>query len=283
VHVLEVLVNLRPRSPPALHFETIDLSARNGNSQTISFAVHAAILLALILLATVPKPRQARTWIPEIKGGKLFPYMRPASSQSVSTPSDGSKGGGGEHDLRPPTSGRLAPGSSMLLVPPRKILNDHPQLPEPPAVFDPNAPAVVTDLGLPWMKEKNDSAGPGSHHGIGSGDKGGMGDDNFSGAGQGHDNGPYANVVTQVACLYCPEPPYTEEARKAKLQGEMLLQDLVGEDGKAKQVRILRTLGLGLDESAEQVVYSWRFSPARDANKRPVTAWVTIETRFQLF
>ena len=133
------------------------------------------------------------------------------------------------------------------------------------------------------MKTKSDSAGPGSHHGFGTGNDGGMGDRNGAGAGEADDAGPYANVVTQVACLYCPEPPYTEEARKNKLQGKMLLQVLVGEDGKARRVRIVRPLGMGLDESAEQAVYSWRFSPARDAARHPVASWVTIETRFQLF
>ena len=63
----------------------------------------------------------------------------------------------------------------------------------------------------------------------------------------------------------------------------MLLKVLVGEDGKAKKVRVVRPLGMGLDETAEQAVYSWRFSPARDAAKRPIASWVTIETRFQLF
>jgi protein TonB len=186
----------------------------------------------------------------------------------------------------PPQANQLAPHSSMPIVPPRKIINDDPQLPEPVAVPDPDAPAVVpviTDPGLPWMKDKNGSAGPGGDHGFGGFKGNGMGDRDGGGAGDGDDSAPYANVVTQVACLYCPEPPYSEQARKNKLQGKMLLRVLVGEDGRARQVRILQSLGMGLDESAERAVYSWRFSPARDANRRPVIAWVTIETRFQLF
>lgn len=286
---LEVPVRLRPSSPNAfpLHFETIDLSTRNGSAQMVSFVLHAAILLALLFLAVAaPKQSPLHRFIPEIQKGKLLPYLPLSNPQMVATPSTGSKGRGGEDDPRPATFGRLAPGSSMPIVPPRKILNDNPQLPEPPAVFDPNAPAtvpLVTDLGLPGMKEKNDSAGAGSHHGFGTGDKGGMGDRSGPGAGESDSDTPYANVVSPVVCLYCPEPLYTEEARKNKLQGKMLLQVLVGEDGKARRVRILQTLGMGLDESAEHAVYAWRFAPARDAARRPVTSWVTIETRFQLF
>jgi protein TonB len=86
-----------------------------------------------------------------------------------------------------------------------------------------------------------------------------------------------------VTCLCCPEPGYTEEARKAKLQGKVLLQVLVGADGTAKRVKIVQGLGMGLDERAEEAVRAWRFSPGRDGAKRAVAAWVTIETRFQLF
>jgi protein TonB len=83
--------------------------------------------------------------------------------------------------------------------------------------------------------------------------------------------------------VYCPQPGYTEEARKAKLQGKLLLQVLVGADGRARRVRILQGLGMGLDEQAAETVRGWRFSPARDARKHPVATWVTIETRFQLY
>jgi protein TonB len=164
---------------------------------------------------------------------------------------------------------------------------DEVELAVPPAVFDANAPtsvATVTHLGLPWMNADTDSAGPGKGHGFGSDEGGTMGDArNRSGAGMGEDDGPYANVASPVACLYCPEPGYTDEARKAKLQGKMLLQVLVGTDGKAARIRVLEGLGMGLDERAVETVRAWRFSPGRDANKRPVTAWVTIETHFQLF
>jgi periplasmic protein TonB len=279
-------MHLGPASPRALRFETVDLSARHGSAQSASVGIHFATLVMLAFLLAAPKPGPSQKWIPEISGGQLLSYVPPANPQVVGRPSTGGKGGGGENDQRPATFGRLAPGSSMPIVPPRKIQNDDPLLPEPPAVFDRNAPSalpVITDLGLPWMREKNDSSGPGGNHGMGSGEQGGMGDRDGNKAGEGNNDGPYGNVVSQVVCLYCPEPPYTEEARKNKLQGQMLLQVFVGEDGKAKQVRILRSLGMGLDESTERAVYGWRFAPARDAAKRPVATWITIETRFQLF
>jgi periplasmic protein TonB len=133
------------------------------------------------------------------------------------------------------------------------------------------------------MASDTDSAGRGSGHGLGEGDGNTMGDGNGHGSGEGDDHGPYGNVVSPVTCLYCPQPGYTEEARKAKLQGKLLLQVLVGADGRAMRVRVVQGLGLGLDEIAVAAVRAWRFSPGRDASKRTVPTWVTIETRFQLF
>ncbi|MGB2664784.1 MAG: energy transducer TonB [Candidatus Acidiferrum sp.] len=131
------------------------------------------------------------------------------------------------------------------------------------------------------MRSDTDSAGPGRGHGFGTGDGNTMGDGNGAGAGDG--DGSYANVASPVTCSYCPEPGYSEEARKAKLQGKILLQVLVGPDGKANRIRILQGLGMGLDERAIEAVHTRRFSPGRAAAKNPVPTWVTIESRFQLF
>jgi len=265
----------------------IDFSGRNGRAQTFSAGVHVAILAVLLFaIASTPNNGPIRALIPLGTGQKLLAYIPPADPQSTGRPSLGRNSGGGEQDPRPTRFGNLAPGSSMPLVPPRLNRNEDVALPAPPAVFDANAPASVapvTHLGLPWMNADTDSAGPGKGHGFGVGPGDGMGDGDGNGAGAGEDGGPYANLVSPVACLYCPEPGYTEEARKAKLQGKMLLQVLVGADGKPARIKILKGLGMGLDERAVETVRSWHFSPGRDANQRPVTAWVTIETRFQLF
>jgi protein TonB len=61
------------------------------------------------------------------------------------------------------------------------------------------------------------------------------------------------------------------------------LQVLVGSDGRASQIRIVRGIGLGLDERAEQVIRGWKFVPAHDAARRIVPAWITVEAVFRLF
>jgi periplasmic protein TonB len=269
-----------------LHFEAVDTSARHGRAQTFSIGAHAAFLALLIFALASPPMRN-----PPLKSTPLdadmLSYIPPLDPRTTAqNPSLGRMGGGGEDDPRPARRGDLAPPSPMPLVPPRLTHDENVALPAPPAVLDPSAPSdvpTITHLGLPWINSDTDSAGPGRNHGFGSGNNGTMGDGAGNGAGAGDSDLPYTNVASPVTCLYCPEPPYSEEARKAKLQGKMLLRVLVGPDGKAQRIQIVQGLGMGLDERALDTVRTWRFSPARDAAKRPVAAWVTIETRFQLF
>jgi protein TonB len=269
-----------------LHFQAIDLSARHGRAQTVSIGLHAAILAVLILaLTSSPSRGPLRNFIDLGPTKPLLSYVPPGNA-ITEQPSLGRAGGGGENDPRPARFGNLAPASSMPLVPPRVRHEENPALPAPPAVLDPNAPAsvaLVTHLGLPWASGDTNSAGPGKHHGFGSGDRGTMGDGSGNGAGAGDGDLPYANVVSPVTCLYCPQPNYTDEARKAKLEGKILLRVLVDPDGKPQRIQILQGLGMGLDERTEETIRTWRFSPARDANKNPVATWVMIDTRFQLY
>jgi len=58
---------------------------------------------------------------------------------------------------------------------------------------------------------------------------------------------------------------------------------LVGPDGRARDIQVTRGIGLGLDENAVRAVRGWQFIPAKDAARRPVTTWITIETVFRLF
>ena len=79
--------------------------------------------------------------------------------------------------------------------------------------------------------------------------------------------------------LYNVEPEFSEEARKAKYQETVVLTIEVGEDGQPRRFRILRGLGLGLDEKAIEAVSRWKFKLAQ-RNRRPVRAPATIEVDF---
>jgi protein TonB len=201
-------------------------------------------------------------------------------------PSLGKKGGSGDRDPRPTTRGEFAPFSSLSLVRPHLPLNQDPKLAINASIPDPDAPALANPpyvkLGLPWMKDDNGSPGPGCCKGIGSGKDGYMGDEEGPDAGFGHTRG-YPAGMKPPSCSYCPDPPYTEEARKSKVQGNVMLEVLVGANGQALKLRILGGIGFGLDERAMQTVQTWRFLPARDASGRAVPLWVPVEVTFRLF
>lgn len=77
------------------------------------------------------------------------------------------------------------------------------------------------------------------------------------------------------------EPAYSDEARKAKYQGTVLLTVDIGADGKVAGVRVARSLGLGLDEKAVEAVTRWKFAPAmKDMSPVPIT--VQVEVNFRL-
>jgi TonB family protein len=77
------------------------------------------------------------------------------------------------------------------------------------------------------------------------------------------------------------EPQYTEEARAAKLQGTSVVQVVIGVDGRAHDGRILREVGLGLDENALEAISQWEFQPGTK-DGQPVPVLATIEVNFRL-
>jgi TonB family protein len=77
------------------------------------------------------------------------------------------------------------------------------------------------------------------------------------------------------------EPRYSEEARLAKYQGTVVVAVDVGTDGVAQNMRVVRGLGLGLDEEALKAIGQWKFQPgAKNGEAVPVQA--TIEVNFRL-
>ena len=89
------------------------------------------------------------------------------------------------------------------------------------------------------------------------------------------------DVVAPRAIL-SPEPEYSEEARQGQLQGTCLLWMVVGTDGKTHDVRIVRSLGMGLDERSVEAILTWRFDPATK-NGQTVAVQIKVETSFRLY
>jgi TonB family protein len=81
---------------------------------------------------------------------------------------------------------------------------------------------------------------------------------------------------------YAPDPEYSEEARKAKYMGTIVLYLVVDSSGTPGDVQIMRPLGLGLDEKAVNAVSSWRFRPA-EKDGEPVPVAINVEVNFHLY
>jgi TonB family protein len=95
--------------------------------------------------------------------------------------------------------------------------------------------------------------------------------------------GPYkiGGGVSAPSLLHKVEPEYTEEARLARLVGKVVLFIVVGSDGKAHEMKVTRSLGLGLDEKAIAAVSEWRFRPGSKEGE-PVDVQASIEVNFRL-
>jgi TonB family protein len=88
--------------------------------------------------------------------------------------------------------------------------------------------------------------------------------------------------MTAPQAIYSPEPSFSDEARKAKVQGIVLLMIVVGKDGRPYDVHVRQSLGMGLDEKAIEAVKNWRFRPAT-LNGQPVATQIAVEVNFHLY
>jgi protein TonB len=102
------------------------------------------------------------------------------------------------------------------------------------------------------------------------------------GPNQASNPGAYAigGSVSAPSVLSRVEPEYSEEARKAKWQGTVVLTLVVDEHGLPQAMKVTRSLGLGLDQKAIEAVSKWRFKPGMKDGK-PVPVIATIEVTFR--
>jgi TonB family protein len=88
--------------------------------------------------------------------------------------------------------------------------------------------------------------------------------------------------VTAPRAIYSPSPEYTEAARKARFQGTCLLSLIVGPDGRARDIKVIRAVGKGLDAKAVEAVSKWNFQPATKDGEA-VAVLLQVETQFHLY
>jgi periplasmic protein TonB len=251
-----------------------------------SFLVHVAVIALLFLLGTNKAVQQVVKQQIDLIAPDIAPYKPTVKKDTMH-----GGGGGGDRSPTPVSKGKLPKLANKQFVPPMVKPPDNPKLVMDPTLIiqpDANIPKINTDqLGDPLAKSGLASNGFGSGGGMGNGRGGGVGPGSGPGFGPGSGGnmggGAYriGGGVSPPSIIYKVEPEYSEEARKAKFQGTVLLFVIVDEHGNPRDIKIIRPLGLGLDQKAVEAVEKWKFSPGKKDGK-PVPVQAQIEVNFRL-
>lgn len=261
---------------------------RDAKSSAISFVTHAAIL-ALILLFALEARHEIKVKPEPVQAITIKPYMPITMPMQKAM---GGGGGGGSHDVVEASKGHLPQIAKLQITPPTVIRVAHPKIPAPPTVI--MQPIKIPDnnlpnLGVPQSPQvKLASNGTGGGGGIGSGKSGGVGPGNGAGVGNGsganYGGGVYqiGGAVSAPKLVYSVDAEFSDEARRAKYQGVVDLSVVIDTQGHTQNIKVVRHLGMGLDEKAIEAVKQYRFKPAM-LHGRPVPVYMTIEVDFHLY
>lgn len=237
-----------------------------------SLLIHSGVIALLLLLGTLKPVQQMVRESVTLIAPNLKPY------EAVNH----SGGGGGGRSPIDASKGKLPKSAPRQFTPPRVDPTDS-KLPMTPTIIADAPPTNATNLGDPFGKLGAPSNGTGYGGGIGSGHDGGVGSGAGAGGMGGFGGGIYrtGGGVSMPSVIRKIEPEYSEEARKAKWQGTVQLSVVVDETGHARDIKVSRSLGLGLDQKAMEAVEKWLFKPGMKDGK-PVAVFATIEVTFHL-
>jgi len=279
----------QPPLPPGIQpVKVKDIWSKDENftwTQVISIGLHAVVisLLVIPLIWNLAPKTEAKSTV-DVTLLDISPYVAklPAGAQKA-----GGGGGANDHTLTPVNKGKLPKFKWTQFTPPQiKIENQNPKLAMDPSLLGPPDLRVpspnMSTFGDPLASALSDSLGHGNGTGIGSGTGGGLGPGEGGGTGGGAFRAGVNGVGVPV-CLYCPIPQYSDEARKAKYQGTVVLQVTITTDGRAINISIVKGPGLGLEEKAIEAVKGWKFKPAVGPSGKPVATIVPIEVTFRLY
>jgi periplasmic protein TonB len=267
-----------------------DRLAVKPNPWAIGIATSVNVGILLVLLFFVGRQIVKAIQKPTLTNVDVSDLLK---APHMSVPAGGG-GGGGSHDIVDPMKGKLPPRMKDPIVPPEV------QLHEPKLAFQP-AIDVQKDITLPdnpnlpnfGVKTSTNvtlaSNGSGANGGMGSGYGGGLG----SGSGNGYGPGTGGNTgggvyrvgggVSAPIPIFTPEAEFSDEARRAKYQGVCLISLIVDAQGNPQNPRVVRPLGMGLDEKALEAVRKYKFKPAMKDAKTPVPVMMSIEVNFRLY
>lgn len=253
----------------------------------LSTIIHIAIAVSLLVLGKYAQMSRRPASSLEI-------FMISPNSSGISSPLSLKRGGGGGGDRSPqPASKGKSPKVSLkqLAPPAAEISNEQPKLAvEPTIIAPPELQSTVINfgqLGDVFAQIALPSGGPGFGGGTGSGGGGGIGPGSGlgigpgSGSGAGGDVSGVGNGVIAPRIIRKVNPEYSDEARKERYQGTVVLYVEIDTDGNVRKIEVRKRLGLGLDEKAMEAVRQWKFSPGTK-DDQPVVVAAIVEVIFRL-
>ena len=265
-----------------------------GWTQVISIVFHGALiaLLTVPFIVSLVTPTKATSKVALGPSIDISPYVAklPAGNNKA-----GGGGGGGDHSLTPAGKGKAPKFAMTQLAPPVEVFrNPNPKMAVNPTLLGPPELQIknpnMDNFGDPLSRSAELSNGTGGGGGIGSGYGGGIGSGTGGGLGPGEGGGTGGgafragvNGVGSPSCFYMPNPPYSEEARKAKYSGVVLVDAVVTVDGQVTRPRVIKSPGLGLDDTTVQTMKTWRCKAALGPNGSPVATQVQFEVNFRLY
>jgi periplasmic protein TonB len=265
---------------------------RGGASKVLSFFLHAGVICFIVWLGLrvhtkIIEPPAVVTHV------DFTLYAPPPPPPPVVMPVakvQGGGGGGGAHQIVEPIRGHLPTVvAKMPILQPQILKLDNPKL-----AAEPSELVKMPDNSKAPNFGMNDSPqvalasqGKGSGSGFGQGLGGGIGAGHGIGAGPGSGGGYGGGVmsvgggVSAPVVVHSVEPEFTQEARQSNFQGNVAIQLIVDSNGNPQDIRVVRRLGMGLDEKAIEAVRQYKFRPAQYQG-HPVSVQIVIDVDFHL-
>jgi TonB family protein len=261
-----------------------------GVSRLASVGFHGALIAVALVPWTSLNP-------PRVKMNEtavmLYDPVATPAKPLLSPPKSSGGGGGGKRQPLPASLGHLPRGADKQLAPPDPEPPKNPDLTliVEPTIVAPDLgnlrPLALLNVGDPNGVLGAPSSGRGTGGGIGDGDGHGDGKGHGPGAIDGNGGGCCEGTyhvgggVTAPVVVYRIDPEYSEEARKARFEGTVLLAAIVRKDGRVDVLNLVRSLGFGLDQNAVDALRKWRFRPGTK-DGRAVDVWLNIEVSFHI-
>jgi len=206
----------------------------------------------------------------------------------------GGGGGGGDHSIIDPIKGKTPPRMKDPITPPQVQTVEKPLLAMPSAIDvqkelklpdNPDMPTLgVAKSANVQLASNGQGGGTGIGTGFGGGDGSGRGNGFGPGSGGNAGGGLYSigGGVSAPVPIFTVDPDFSDEARRAKYQGIVLVGLIVDAQGNPQNIHVVRPLGMGLDEKAMEAIRKYKFKPAMKG-KMAVPVPITIEVNFRLY